>query len=42
MNVIIISPNFPQNFWHFCDRLKRNGCNVLGIGDARIPGVCQA
>lgn len=34
MNVVFISPNFPHNFMHFCDRLKRNGCNVLGIGDA--------
>ena len=33
MNVIFISPNFPHTYWHFCDRLKRNGANVLGIGD---------
>ncbi|MBR0468584.1 MAG: carbamoylphosphate synthase large subunit [Mogibacterium sp.] len=34
MNFVFISPNFPQNFWQFCDRLKRNGVTVLGIGDA--------
>ncbi len=33
-NFIYISPNFPANHWNFCDRLKRNGINVLGIGDA--------
>ena len=34
MNYIFISPNFPHTYWQFCDRLKRNGVNVLGIGDA--------
>lgn len=34
MNFIFISPNFPHTYWNFCDRLKRNGINVLGIGDA--------
>ena len=33
MNFIFISPAFPQNYYNFCDRLKRNGFNVLGIGD---------
>ena len=33
MNFIFISPNFPHTYWNFCDRLKRNGVNVLGIGD---------
>ena len=33
MNFIFISPNFPHTYWHFCDCLKRNGVNVLGIGD---------
>ena len=32
-NVIFISPNFPTNYWLFCRELKRNGMNVLGIGD---------
>ena len=34
MNFVFISPNFPQTYWNFCDRLKRGGANVLGIGDA--------
>ena len=34
MNFIIISPNFPENAMYFCDRLRQNGVNVLGIGDA--------
>ena len=34
MNFIFISPNFPHTYWNFCERLKRNGVNVLGIGDA--------
>ena len=33
MNFIFISPNFPHTYWQFCDRLKKNGVNVLGIGD---------
>ena len=34
MNFIFISPNFPQTYWNFCDRLRKRGVNVLGIGDA--------
>ena len=33
MNFVFISPHFPENFYHFCESLKRNGVNVLGIGD---------
>lgn len=33
MNFIFISPQFPNHYWNFCDRLKKNGVNVLGIGD---------
>lgn len=33
MNFVFISPAFPTNYYNFCDRLKRNGVNVLGIGD---------
>lgn len=32
-NFIFISPNFPANYWMFCRELKKNGMNVLGIGD---------
>ena len=34
MNFIFISPQFPKTYWNFCDRLRRNGVNVLGIGDS--------
>ena len=33
MNFIFISPQFPHTYWQFCDRLKQNGVNVLGIAD---------
>lgn len=33
MNFIFISPQFPKHYWKFCDRLHKNGVNVLGIGD---------
>ena len=39
MNFIFISPNFPHTYWNFCDRLKKNGVNVLGIGDAPYDGL---
>lgn len=32
-NFIFLSPNFPTNYWLFCRELKKNGFNVLGIGD---------
>ncbi|MBR1398498.1 MAG: carbamoylphosphate synthase large subunit [Selenomonadaceae bacterium] len=34
MKFIFISPQFPKHYWQFCDRLKKNGVNVLGIGDS--------
>jgi hypothetical protein len=33
MNFIFISPQFPDCYRHFCQRLHSNGVNVLGIGD---------
>lgn len=41
MNVVFISPNFPLYYWNFCDRLKRRGVNVLGIGDAAYNDMSQ-
>ena len=32
-NFVFISPNFPDNYWHFCRHLRNNGLRVLGIGD---------
>ena len=45
MNVIFISPHFPLHFYQFCDRLKRMGVNVLGIGDTPYDSIsnnCKA
>jgi hypothetical protein len=33
MNFVFISPAFPKNYYNFCDRLKKNGVTVLGVGD---------
>ena len=33
MNFVFISPNFPRTYWNFCDRLRKNGVTVLGVGD---------
>ena len=35
MNFVFISPNFPESYRWFCIRLRENGVNVLGVGDAR-------
>lgn len=41
MNFIFLSPNYPDNYWNFCDRLKKNGVNVLGVGDAPYENLPQ-
>lgn len=33
MNFVFVSPQFPKHYVNFCDRLKKNGVTVLGIGD---------
>ena len=40
-NFVFISPNFPTNYWLFCRELKKNGLNVLGIGDAPYEELTQ-
>ena len=45
VNFVFVSPQFPKTYWNFCDRLKRNGANVLGIGDTpydEIPNELKA
>ncbi len=32
-NFVFLSPNFPDNYYLFCQKLKENGLNVLGVGD---------
>ena len=39
MNFIFVSPHFPHTYWQFCDRLRRNGVNVLGIGDTSYDSL---
>lgn len=39
MNFVFISPHFPSTYWLFANRLKRNGVNVLGIGDCPYDGL---
>jgi len=39
MNLVFISPHFPQTYWHFCAGLKANGVNVLGIADTNFENL---
>ena len=39
MNVVFVSPHFPQTYCHFCSRLRANGVNVLGIADAPFESL---
>jgi len=39
MNLIFISPHFPQTYWQFCAGAKRNGVNVLGIADTNYENL---
>ena len=41
MNFIFISPQFPRVYWNFCDRLKKKGVNVLGIGDTPYEALAD-
>lgn len=42
MNVIFISPYFPQNFEPFAIRMKQKGANVFGIGDKPYHELSQS
>ena len=33
VNLVFISPHFPEGYWQFCAGARRNGVNVLGIAD---------
>lgn len=41
MNFVIISPHFPETYWKFAEALKKNGFNVLGIGDAPYQDISK-
>ncbi len=42
MNFVFISPHFPINYWRFCRQLKKNGVNVLGIGDSAYDSLAYS
>ncbi len=42
MNIVYLSPHFPDHYYHFCKNLKQLGANVLGIGDAPYSGLDPA
>ena len=33
MNFVLISPQFPEVYRHFCESLARDGATVFGVGD---------
>ncbi len=33
MNLVFVSPHFPETYWHFCAGAKADGVNVLAIAD---------
>ena len=39
MNLVFISPHFPETYWHFCAGAKANGVNVLGIADTNYENL---
>ncbi len=41
MNFVFISPQFPKSYWNFCDRLQKNGVNVLGLADTPYDELPQ-
>lgn len=41
MNFLFLSPMFPKNYWHFCNRMKNHGVNVLAIGDMPHEAIRQ-
>jgi biotin carboxylase len=46
MNIVLLSPHFPPNYYNFAVALNRLGVNVLGIGDQPYerlrPGLREA
>lgn len=42
MNLIYLSPHFPDHYHQFCANLKKLGANVLGIGDKPYDELDQS
>jgi biotin carboxylase len=41
MNLVYLSPHFPQHYYQFCKNLKQLGAMVLGIGDVPFPELAE-
>ena len=41
MNIVFLSPHFPPHYFRFCQNLKDNGANVLGVGDEPYDNLSQ-
>ncbi|BDX05024.1 ATP-grasp domain-containing protein [Planctobacterium marinum] len=39
MNFIFLSPQFPPNYYLFCEGLKKRGVNVIGLSDAPFESL---
>lgn len=39
MNVVFLSPHFPENYYHFCTHLHAKGVHVLGIADEKYENL---
>ena len=39
MNFVLISPNYPDNYWLFCRGLKKYGATVLAIVDTAYENL---
>ncbi len=39
MNIVLLSPHFPPNYYNFAVALQQLGVNVLGIGDQPYPAL---
>ena len=39
MNIVLISPHFPPNYFNFAGALQRLGATVLGLGDTPYPDL---
>lgn len=41
MNFVFLSPHFPPNYYLFCQGLKKEGANILAIGDCNYEQLSQ-
>lgn len=41
MNFVFLSPQFPPNYYLFCEGLKKRGVNVIGLSDAPFESLSK-